>query len=205
MALLSEWLMIMVQAEYEKKKEKKKKKKKEKKKGRERRAIHSNNKWYTNKRYQCIYPATVMDSNNMHPTSMDVRPGCTTHKTDLENLSIFSQEASQLLLGEPYTNTRRNKAFQVNVLLGWNYSGWQGTAAYKLFTNAERRNYEANPNIWGSKKLEDILREIHLITEETTRYEGRKRAANHHDIDDNSSKLARREPVLLVVGIPATL
>nr|CDJ95495.1 hypothetical protein HCOI_01737000 [Haemonchus contortus] len=285
------------------------------------------NKWYSDKCYQCIYPATVMDSNNMQSTSMDVRPGFwqtntdqktrlsreqelvnrsvlskeiiinmphvpglsakeqvnkvvsevlkyvnpkdpyplqwiktiggggdrtevkanmtsifwdhflehgrrnlmeynrntganirinrgrTMHVTDLENLSLFLRKKirnyclechipvpemnvrkSQIILKHPTTKeTKRYKSTELAVLLGWNYSEWQGTAIYKLFTNAERRNYEANPNIWGSKKLEDILREIHLITEESTRYEGRKRAANHHDIDDNSSKLARRE------------
>ncbi|VDO59458.1 unnamed protein product [Haemonchus placei] len=77
--------------------------------------------------------------------------------------SIPSQEDSQLLLGEPYTSTRsrcekitnnfeasnheRFKSTELAVLLWWNYSEWQGTAIYKLLTNAERRNYEVSDKL----------------------------------------------------------
>ncbi|KAL6738419.1 hypothetical protein Aduo_011967 [Ancylostoma duodenale] len=118
----------------------------------------------------------LLEYNRKEHANVKVIRDQTISLSDLENLSLYlrrkikqhyqsnSSSPPDVSVKNGYVtigsynsgNTKRYRATELAVLLGWDYKDWQGTAIRELLTNTERKNMMEGTLTWGSLSLDSF-------------------------------------------------
>ncbi|EYC05148.1 hypothetical protein Y032_0084g1804 [Ancylostoma ceylanicum] len=116
----------------------------------------------------------LIEYNRKERANVKVIRDQTISLSDLENLSLYLRRKIKLYYQSRNSTppdvsvkngyvtignygkgtTKRYRATELAVLLGWNYQDWQGTAIKELMTNTEKRNMAEGLLTWGSLSIE---------------------------------------------------
>nr|CDJ94438.1 unnamed protein product [Haemonchus contortus] len=145
-------------------------------------------------------PLKLAEYNRSHKSSIKIVRGKSFQHDDMENLGLYLRQKIRKLYidrGQQPSEINRFKSPILSVLLGLDYSEWNGTPIRQLLSQSELNSYENGVIKWGSLDIDILLQEtigkIPVVQDSTVQnVQTRKRESSSSN--DVINKRARNTP-----------
>ncbi|XGW23221.1 hypothetical protein V3C99_005454 [Haemonchus contortus] len=142
----------------------------------------------------------LAEYNRSHKSSIKIVRGKSFQHDDMENLGLYLRQKIRKLYidrGQQPSEINRFKSPILSVLLGLDYSEWNGTPIRQLLSQSELNSYENGVIKWGSLDIDILLQEtigkIPVVQDSTVQnVQTRKRESSSSN--DVINKRARNTP-----------